>query len=261
MRVATGNGIGEGKVAGAASARKILGALLCFTVEKPQWTVSELSAELSVALPTMYRYVALLRETGLLEPSGANAYRLSERVVGLAHAARKAGPDLAGVAMPVLEGIRDRVNETVLIAKRSGHHIYCVDRVESRQPVRLQFERGQPMALHRGSMARVLLAQMPADDRRRYLDAALPDKPEAERGLLSEARLNEVADVGYTQSFEEVDEGIWGTAAAIKVQGKTIASIGVAAPLYRLDGQMRDRITTEVRAGAAEISRRLGEAC
>lgn len=261
MRAVTSNGTREGKVAGAASARKIIAALLCFTVEKPQWTVSELSAELSVALPTMYRYVALLRETGLLEPSGTHAYRLSERVVGLAHAARKAGPDLAGVAMPVLESIRDSVNETVLIAKRSGHHIYCVERVESRQPVRLQFERGQPMALHLGSMARVLLAGMPADERRRYLDATLSGKPEDERGLLSEVKLHEVASLGYTQSFEEVDEGIWGTAAAIQVDGKTAASIGVAAPLYRLDGQLRDRIITEVRAGAAEISRRLSNAC
>ncbi|MBN9010881.1 MAG: helix-turn-helix domain-containing protein, partial [Rhizobiales bacterium] len=75
------------KVPGAASARKLLSVLLCFSIDRPFWTVPDLSRALDVSLSTMYRYVALLREVGLLEPVADNAYRLTGRIMGLARAA------------------------------------------------------------------------------------------------------------------------------------------------------------------------------
>ncbi|MFM2279291.1 MAG: hypothetical protein RLZZ444_1522 [Pseudomonadota bacterium] len=248
----------DGKVPGAASARKILSVILSYTVDKPLWSVAELSETLDVSMPTMYRYVALLREMGLLEPAGVNLYRLSERMIGLARAAQKSRSSLEEVSMPVMERIRDLVNETVLVARRNGDHVYCVERVESRQPVRLQFERGQPMSLHKGSLARVLLANMPKTEQARYLASVAPTLSEKSAELLSEQSLAAVLQAGYTQSFEEVDEGIWGTAAAIRVDGKVVAALGVAAPIYRLDTRHRELIIENVRAGATEISRRMG---
>ena len=237
----------------------MLSALLCFSVQKPHWTVAELSEALSVSMPTMYRYVALLREVGLLEPSDSNAYRVSERVIALAHAAQQGRSSLEDIAIPVLTRIRDRVDETVLVARRSRNSAYCVERVESRKPVRLQFHRGQPMSLHLGSMARILLANMPKAERDTYLASVASGLPSRNAELLSEESLRRVAESGFTQSFEEVDEGIWGAAAAIQRGGQVVAAIGVAAPIYRLNESLRERIIGEVRSGAAELSERLGE--
>lgn len=244
------------RVPGASSARKLLNALLCFSPDKPVWTVAELAARLDSSISTMYRYVALLREVGLLDSTGDNAYRVTDRALVLAQAAEMAGPRLERVALPVMTAIRDAVDETVLIARRTRTHAYCVDRVESRQPVRLQFDRGQPMSLHRGSMARVLLAGMPASERVAYLAAELPEA-DGRSPLLTEAALAEVAAAGWTQSFEEIDQGIWGAAAAITVHGQVYAALGVAAPLYRLDESMTERIIAEVRSGAERISAEL----
>jgi DNA-binding IclR family transcriptional regulator len=243
---------GRRQVAGASSARKLLHVLLCFTPERPLWTVAELCAELELSQPTVYRFVALLRETGLLEASGDNHYRVGEQVVSLARAAERAGASLEEVAMPVMRRIRDRVDETVLVARRNRTYAYCVDRVESRKPVRLQFDKGQPMSLHRGSLARVLLAAMPADERRAYVDGLPAD--DARSALLSADSLDDVLAQGWTQSFEEVDDGIWGVAAGVVVNKQVVASLGVAAPLYRLDARQRGEIIDAVRDGATSIS-------
>ncbi len=249
----------DGQVSGASSARKMLNVLFCFTAEKPLWTVAELCKELDVSTSTMYRHVALLREVGLLDAASNNAYRISTRILTLAAAAEQAGASLEGVALPVMTRIRDLTGETVLISRRNKSFVYCVDRVESEKPVRLQFDRGQPMSLHAGSMARVLLANMPPAERTAYLNGVRAEISEKNAALLTPESLEEVKANGYTQSFEEIDEGIWGAAAAITVHGQTLAAIGVAAPIYRLDARMREVTIAAVREGAAEISRALAE--
>jgi DNA-binding IclR family transcriptional regulator len=242
------------KVAGASSARKLLSVLLCFSVERPSWSVSELCDLLDVSVSTMYRYVALLREVGLLEPDSDNTYRLSSRVIALARAADAGRSTLEEVALPVMTRLRDEFNETVLLARRNRDYAYCIERVESRQPVRLQFDRGQPMSLHRGAMARVLLATSPRVDRERYLASIKGGAGEKVAALLTPESLDEVAKLGYAVSTEEVDEGIWGTAAAIRSGQQTIAAIGVAAPIYRLDAELRAAIVSGIRQAAEEIS-------
>jgi len=252
----TNQGTGH-KVSGASSARKLLSVLLCFSSERPFWTVNELSEELDVSMSTMYRYVALLREVGLLEPASDNLYRLTRRIIGLARAAESGRSSLQEVSLPIMTALRDRFNETVLIARRNRNYAYCVERVESLQPVRLQFDRGQPMSLHRGALARVLLSNAPRAERDRYLESIQGGAAEKNAKLLTIDSLNEVARKGYAVSVEEVDEGIWGTAAAIKFDQQVVAALGIAAPIYRLDASQRDRIIEGVRQAADEISEKL----
>ncbi len=113
------------------------------------------------------------------------------------------------------------------------------------------------MSLHLGSLARVLLASMPRAERDRYLASLEGAIPQRSAGVLTAEKLDAVVDAGFTESFEEVDEGIWGTAAAIMVNRRVVAALGVAAPIYRLDDRQRQRIMSVVRAGAAEISDKL----
>lgn len=242
------------RVPGAESARKMLSVLLCFSPDRPRWSVPDLCKELSVSPSTMYRYVALLREVGFLDTAGDNLYRVSGRVLTLAAAAEQGRSSLESVSLPIMRRIRDISGETVLIARRNKTYVYCVDRVESEKPVRLQFDRGQPMSLHKGSLARVLLSHMAPEEREAYLELVRPGLNDKSQALLTPESLDAVKKDGYTQSFEELDEGIWGTAAVIKHFGQAFAAIGVAAPLYRLDARMRELTIAAVREGAAEIS-------
>ena len=59
-------------------------------------------------------------------------------------------------------------------------------------------------------------------------------------------------------AFEEVDEGIWGVAAAVIARGEVVASVGTAGPMYRLAEDRRADIAAKVRATAQAISADLG---
>lgn len=243
---------------GAESSRKVLSLLLAFDEKRHTLTTAELSELVGAPLSSTYRYLSVLRDSGLIEDAEApGSHRLTPRVIGLARAARSARGNLEQLTRPVLEQLAASTGETALLVKRVGTAAVCVDRSESARPVRLQFSPGQPMALHLGSAARVLLSAMPARERADYLTRLENDSTRLSAHPLTEGELALVADAGWTQSFEEVDEGIWGVAAAVRDNGATIAAIGVAGPLFRLDQSDRDRIITLVRGAAADVSARL----
>lgn len=242
------------QVRGASSSRKLLYTLLSFSEDRPRWTVAELAATLDLSTTTAYRYVALLREVGLLEGGVDSTYRVGDRAFGLARAAEAARTPLAQVALPVITRVRDEIGETVLVARRSGAAAYCVERVESERPVRLQFDPGQAMDLHSGSLSRVLLSAVPRPERQRYLDGVRPGLPPERLALLTDEALDATAAAGWTESFEEIDEGIWGCAAAIRLGDGVVAAVGTAAPVFRTDEARRAEVIARVREAAQEIS-------
>lgn len=241
------------RVAGAESGRRLLSVLLAYTPEHPHWSVPELAAALDLTQSAAYRYVALLREVGLLEHvDGTSTYRVSERITQLSEASRASRPPLEDVAEPVLRRLRDTIDETILLGRRSGSHVYTLARAESRKPVRLQFEPGQAMRLHVGSIPRVLLASMNPRDREQYLETLPPEERESE--LVSEETLARIAQEGVVESFAEIDEGIWGVAALVRHGRDRSVALGCAAPMYRTDADKRRMIRELVVAGAAEIT-------
>jgi DNA-binding IclR family transcriptional regulator len=247
------------KIRGAASAAKLLGVVLCFSPDRPHWTVPELCNELDVSQSTMYRYIALLREAGLLEFYRPDGYRLSTRFFTLASAARMGRSRLDEISLPIITAIRDRTDETVLIARRHRDFVYCVERADSSHAVRLQFSPGQPMSLHLGAAPRVLLAFAPTQERNRYL-ASITDKIDSRTArLLTPKALGQIVKQGYTESFGEVDEGIWGSAAAIFDDDQVVGALAIAAPIFRTNQRTRKQLVTEVRQGAKEVTRLLRE--
>ncbi len=247
----------EGRTPGAESGRKLLGALLAFSETDPVWSVADLANHVGVPTSTMYRYVALLREMGLVDGAGVGHYRLTDRVVGLARAVEMSRTSLIEVARPHMVDLRDAIDETVILVRRGGTYAYCVDRVESTHPVRLQFDPGQAMPIHAGSASRVLLAAMPHNERENLLAEVRPGLAPQLATRLTDAALTQVAKAGWTESFEEVDEGIWGCAAAISDTSGVIASLGTAGPIFRLNEDRRRMIIERMRDSARQITRQL----
>jgi DNA-binding IclR family transcriptional regulator len=75
---------------GSEGARRALAALQAFSPHRHTLTARELSEITSIPLPSMYRYIALLRDTGLLIGDDRGAYHLSPQVISLAKAAEAA---------------------------------------------------------------------------------------------------------------------------------------------------------------------------
>jgi len=77
---------------GSEGARRVLAALQAFSPHRHTLTARQLSEITSIPLPSMYRYIALLRHTGLLIGDDRGTYRLSPTLISLARAAEAAEP-------------------------------------------------------------------------------------------------------------------------------------------------------------------------
>ena len=64
-------------VHGCEGARRVLALMLAFSADKNTLTARDLAAATGIALPSVYRYITLLRETGLLagDERGSNTQR------------------------------------------------------------------------------------------------------------------------------------------------------------------------------------------
>jgi DNA-binding IclR family transcriptional regulator len=241
--------------AGADSGRRALELLFAFTEQRPVASVRQLAQTLDIPVPSVHRYVALLRDLGLIEEGARGQYHLTMRVAALGRAARQATP-LVDIAEPVMRELSEQIEETVMLSRLVHGLPVCIHRVEAPRQLRLSFEIGQNLPPLRGGSVRLLLGALSPAERERYLDRALaagaiPPVNDRDAFLCEVER--DVAR-GWAVSNQEIDEGVWAAAATICEAGRTHAVISAPCPAIRLDGQKRQTILDLVRKTAARIS-------
>jgi DNA-binding IclR family transcriptional regulator len=236
---------------GAEGARRVLAVLQAFSPRQHTLTARELAEITAIPLPSMYRYIALLRDTGLLVGDDHGAYHLSPRFISLARAA-EAAETLIEVADPVMRDLVRESGETVIFVRLIARVPVCVHRVESEHHLRATFEPGQPLPLLRGASGRVLLAGLPERLRREYLAPLAQSDPLAAAG--AEESLAKVAARGWATSEEEIDRGVWAASAAVTNGRSTVAALTVPSPLVRAPAAQQERLLGQVRAAAARLS-------
>ncbi|MEO3842682.1 MULTISPECIES: IclR family transcriptional regulator [unclassified Streptomyces] len=243
---------GRERTPGVDSARRVLKILLLFTEKGPELSVEEIAHSVGISVPSAYRFVSLLREMDMVEDNGGGTYVLSPRIFLLARSAEQAFP-VSKVLRPLVERLSKDTGEAALVIRRVGDFATCVEMSQPEHTIRLSFEPGQIMSLHRGAGPKVLLAAMGEAWAQRYFDRLRPAPSAAERDAVL-AEVQGVAAQGWSKSEAEVDEGVWAVAAPIGVGEKVVAAVTVAGPHFRIDDERAGHITERVVAAAAELS-------
>ncbi|MGP4112272.1 IclR family transcriptional regulator [Streptomyces sp. 4N509B] len=237
------------------SARRVLRVLLLFTGKSTELSVEEIARSVDISTPSAYRFLSLLREMDMVEESGRGGYVLSPRMLLLARSAEQTFP-VSTLVRPLVERLSRSTGEAALVIRRVGDFATCAEMSQPEHTVRLSFEPGHIMSLHRGAGPKVLLAAQGEVWARRYFERLRPPPPDAERdSVLSE--LSGITAQGWSGSEGEVDEGVWAVAAPIVVAGQVLASVSVAGPQYRIDEERGRDILRQVVEGAAELSESL----
>ncbi|WP_105968201.1 IclR family transcriptional regulator [Streptomyces geranii] len=216
---------------------------------------------LGVARSTAYRYLQSLVSGRFLEEAPGGGFRLGLRVLEIARLARRSY-GLSETALPSMQALAEEVGETVLLTRRTGDLVICVDRAESEaQAVRISYERGSALPLNAGAAALVLLAWSPEDEARRLLEATelrrFTPATLTDVDALVE-RLGRIRRLGYSVTRGELDPDVVGIAAPIRSQGEqVVAAVSVAALASRLYPEAEAEVAQRVLAVAGEISERL----
>jgi len=225
-------------------------------------TVTELSRSLKLPKSSVYELVSTLAAEGVISREASSGrYHLGLRLVELARAASE-DLEVRRAAHPLIEKLRDELNETVQLTVLDGEEILYIDGCESSRQLRTFFRAGDRAPLYCTALGKAILAGMPPRDReralkRRSLRAYTPRTVTDAGALLRE--LARAATRGYSVDDMEHEEGVRCVAAPIRDRdGRTFASISVSGPAHRVCPAREKEIARRVMATAEEISRRLG---
>jgi DNA-binding IclR family transcriptional regulator len=223
------------------------------------WSGAEISEELGVARSTGYRYLSSLAQSGFIE-EGYGGFQLGPRIFQLARVARRR-IGLSEVALPVMRDLAKEVDETVLLTRRSGSAVVCLERVEAARAIRLSYERGHVLPLNAGAAAEALLAWMPPEEVA-HLFREAPLKRFTPQTLVDvaalEVRLKQIRTAGYALSRGELDPDVLGIAAPIRGHDDIVrAAVSIAAVASRISAKQEKVATAAVLESAARITKRV----
>jgi DNA-binding IclR family transcriptional regulator len=223
--------------------------------------VTEIAGELGVHKSTAFRLIAVLEARDLVEQNVERGkYRLGFGIVRLA-GATTAQLDLSQESRRACERLAAALGETVNVAVLDENRAINITQVRGTSAIAAHNWVGQRTPLHATSSGKVLLAfasqavqeSVLEAELRRYTSATITD-PERLR-----AELAEVSERGWSATAQEFEMGLNGVAAPVYGNdGRIVAALSVSGPSYRLPEEAFPRVAEEVRAAAAEMSRRIG---
>ncbi len=233
-----------------------------FDAARPEWGVTELSRELKINKSTVSKILSTLEAHRYLTQNPENRkYRLGLRFfeIGSLVAYQM---DLQKVALPYMEELNRKVEETVHLVVMDNFEIVYINKVESPQSLRIGTRVGGRLPAYCTGVGKVLLASLSPEElsqflRRNRLKKHTPNTitdPERLKKVLHEIRLQ-----GYAMDREEFAEGLMCVSAPIYNYSQgVIAAISISGPSKRIKEKNVEELVSQIKATAREISRQLG---
>lgn len=136
---------------------RALDILNCFSEELPVLSLKQLAEETGFYKSTILRLAGSLERYGYLTRQMDGRFRLGTALISLGDIARRSF-DISTIVRPVIEELRDRLNESVAFYTRSGNKRVCLYRANANRAIRHQLEEGLRLPLDKGAAGRILLA-------------------------------------------------------------------------------------------------------
>ncbi|GAF43690.1 IclR family transcriptional regulator [Rhodococcus wratislaviensis] len=237
---------------GVQTALRAISILEVFSTSRPALTLSEISEEVGLAVPTTHRLLKALvsRNLVVLDPE-SKRYSLGHGVMSLAQIIMQRD-DLLSIAYPSLERLRNETSETVSLQNLVGDQRVAVSELASPHPIRMASGVGTPYTLVRGAAGKAILAFMSPKDIARLVPSSTSPTE-----LLTE--LQSIRDEGYATSIGEVVAGASSLAAPIINSSRQVcAAINITGPADRFTQERVAHTAPLLLEVSANITRQLG---
>jgi IclR family KDG regulon transcriptional repressor len=225
--------------------------------------LEELSRDVHLAKPTVYRFLTTLQELGYARRVDGDRWLMTLKLFNVGSRALD-HLDLHAAALPAAEALAEELGETVHMGVLEAHSAVYVLKIESRCTIRMFSRVGRRMPLHCTAIGKTLLAFAKSEEREAALKGvrlqAFTSRTLTTRAALY-AELERIREQGFALDAEEHEEGIHCIGAPVfDHTGAIVATISVSWPGFRYQqGEERDKVTP-IKAAAARISAALGHA-
>jgi DNA-binding IclR family transcriptional regulator len=224
-------------------------------------TVSEVAKQLGYYRAAAHRFLATLRELGYVEKDQEDRYELSFRLIeiGMKVANRS---EIHRIARPYMQELSVAFNETVNLGHFDGLDIYHLDKIDSKEILRMDSPLGSRAPAYCTALGKAILAFLPKAELKDYLARTKlkvngPNTITTKRKLLKE--LEETAKRRFAVDNEEMAPGLRCVAAPVfNHRGRSEYAISVSGPSVRMTNERIESIHPKVREVCNRLSQRLG---
>lgn len=220
------------------SVSKVLDIVEHIAAARGPVSVSDMARATGFNVSTAFRLAQTLVARGYVEQQpGHRSYVLGPRVYQLASAYLK-GSDLAALARPHLEALRDVVGETVYLVILTQGEIVQLCKADGHHVVSASIRSAQREPAYCTATGKVLLSGLEPEAFRRYL-ASLRFHAYTPQTITNRARLEReiatVRDQGYAVDVEEYAENLCCVSVAVRDprNGSIAAAVSIAMPKLR----------------------------
>jgi DNA-binding IclR family transcriptional regulator len=230
-----------------------------FTTDRPQLTVTELSAASGIPLSSTLRLARQLEAVGALERPDGNMFAVGLRLFETATLAPRAH-GLRAIALPYMESLHHATKNHVMLAVRAGDEAMIIERLSSKGAGKVLFRVGERIPLTSTAVGLVLLANAQSTMQERILSRAGHASSDAgrepESAEVLRARLSGIRMEGFAVNTRMLPEPIDSVAAPIFSAGSAV--VGAISVLFRAGTANLGTISAAVAAAARAISREAG---
>lgn len=211
---------------------------------------------------SVHRMVLSLEEMGLLAKNEEDSkYSLGLLFLQFGHLVAER-LDIRQVALPVMHRLHQEVGEAVNLIVRDGSEAIYIEKLDTKQPVRLYTAIGRRTPLYAGACSRVILAFLPYMERERYIDETelkqIASGTIVDKGKLRQA-IVESRENGYSVSYSELEDYTAALAAPVfNFKGEIVAGISIAGLDVNYREDKLESLAEKVKAAALEVSQKLG---
>jgi DNA-binding IclR family transcriptional regulator len=217
-----------------------------------------LVAETGLHPSTAFRILASAAENALIERGEGGRYAFGARLTAWS-ALRQGEADIRELARPVMEWLRDQVEETINLTLREGDEVVYVERAAPHRMMRVEQVIGSRAPLHVTAVGKLLLASGGETTLKDYAArTGLPAYTEHTLTRIEELwrQASQGLAAGYAFDNEEAEIGVGCIGVLIRdPAGEPLAGLSISAPRER----RRDEWTSLIQEAARRIEERLSK--
>lgn len=239
---------------------KALKVLECFTEEKPELGVTEISETMGIFKSNVFNILSTFEAAGyIVKNQENNKYRLGLKILELAYVVNS-NIDFRKSLLPYLQEISQHANEVVYLGIPHGDEVVYLDMVLPRNTIPPKWIMGENAPLYSTAIGKAMLAYFPDHKVKQIIDKELVKITEntiTDKAMLYE-EIEKTRQRGYAIDNMENEYGIKCIGKAIlDRKGQVIAGISISGPSLRFTDDKIRFFNTLLNKYIGQVSERI----
>ena len=235
--------------------------ILNLFIDHAELTFQEIINLSGMPKTSVYRMLMSLEDMGFLEKGSDSKYRLGILFLKFGHLV-STRLDLRKIAYPYMIELHNDVKEAINLIVREGNEAIYIEKIDTKQKVRLYTAIGRRSPLYAGACSRSILSFLPDAEIKDYIEST-ELQTFAQGTITDKDRLYETIQQarikGYTISHSELENHTSAVAAPIfNHLGEVVAGISIAGIEANYQDENVQVLSEKVKKVAMDISKQLG---